>query len=192
MQHGSAPAALVVWAAEAVATPVPMQIARVTIDLMRPVPVAPLTLETEVLREGRKIQLCAVRLRAGDAIVVGATVLKIKTQALLLPPEVADLAVELPGPDQAREEQPSLSQAMRAVVAADFCNGTSAVLDFREWTFINADLTVSFARQPVGEWILLDAESWIGPDGSGLATARLADSRGYFGRAIQSLVIEKR
>jgi hypothetical protein len=232
MQHGSAPAALVVWAAEAVPTPVPMQIARVTIDLMRPVPVAPLTLETEVLREGRKIQLCAVRLCAGDTVVVGATVLKIKTQALALPPEVGDLPVELPGPHQAREEKASfssspfvtgismraargrfgvpgpgaiwyradrplvegfpVSQAMRAVVAADFCNGTSAVLDFREWTFINADLTVNFARQPVGEWILLDAESWIGPDGAGLATARLADSGGYFGRAIQSLVIEKR
>jgi hypothetical protein len=39
---------------------------------------------------------------------------------------------------------------------------------------------------------LLDAESWIGPDGAGLATARLADQRGYFGRAVQSLVIEKR
>jgi hypothetical protein len=38
-------------------------------------------------------------------------------------------------------------------------------------------------RQPVGAWILLDAESWIGPDGAGLATARLADERGYFGRA---------
>ena len=46
--------------------------------------------------------------------------------------------------------------------------------------------------QPVGEWILLDAESWIGPDGAGLAMARLADERGYFGRAVQSLVIEKR
>jgi Thioesterase-like superfamily len=111
MQHGSAPAALVVWAAEAVPTPVPMQIARVTIDLMRPVPVAPLTLETEVLREGRKIQLCAVRLRAGDAIVVGATVLKIKTQALALPPEVGDLAVEVPGPDQAREEAANFSSS---------------------------------------------------------------------------------
>ncbi len=232
MQHGSAPAALAVWAAEAIPTREPMQIARVTIDLMRPVPVAPLTLKTEVLREGRKIQLCAVRLLAGDAVVVGATILKIKTQALKLPSEVGDLAVELPGPDQAREEQPSfssspfvtgismrpargqfgvpgpgaiwyrvdrplvegspVSQTMRAVVAADFCNGTSAVLNFREWTFINADLTVNFARQPLGAWILLDAESWIGPDGAGVATARLADERGNFGRAVQSLVIEKR
>ena len=84
------------------------------------------------------------------------------------------------------------AEAMRAVVAADFCNGTSAALDFRQWTFLNADLTVSMAREPVGEWILLDAESTIGPDGAGLAMARLADERGYFGRAVQSLVIERR
>jgi hypothetical protein len=232
MQHGSAPAALVVWAAEAIPTRVPMRIARVTVDLMRPVPVAPLTLESEVLREGRKIQLCAIRLLAGDVVVVGATVLKIKMQALSLPPEVADMPVELPGPDQSPVDPANfssspfvtgislraargrfgvpgpgaiwyrvdrslvagsaISQAMRAVVASDFCNGTSAALDFREWTFINADLSVSFARQPVGEWILLDAESSIGPDGAGLAAARLADEHGYFGRAIQSLVIEKR
>lgn len=232
MQHGSPPAALVAWAAEAIPTPVPMRIARVSVDLMRPVPVAPLTIETEILREGRKIQLCAVRLRAGAVIVVGATVLKIKVQANELPPEAAILPVDLPGPEQSRVEPAdfssspfvtgmslraargrfgvpgpgaiwyrvdrpivegfALSQAMRAMVAADFCNGTSAVLDFRHWTFLNADLTVNFARQPVGEWILLDAESWIGPDGAGLAMARLADESGYFGRAIQSLVIEKR
>jgi Acyl-CoA thioesterase C-terminal domain/Acyl-CoA thioesterase N-terminal domain len=232
MQHGSAPAALVVWAAERLPTPVPMQIARVTIDLMRPVPVAPLSIETEILREGRKIQLSAVRLLADGVIVVAATVLKIKTQALALPPEIADLPIELPGPDQSmvepanfasspftrcismraargrfgmigpaaiwfRVDQPlvagsAVSQAMRAVVAADFSNGTSPAVDFREWTFINADLTVSFARQPVGEWILLDGESWIGPDGAGLAMSRLADAYGYFGRAVQSLVIEKR
>src|SRR3984893_3703010 len=87
MQHGSAPATLVVWAAEAIPTREPMQIARVTIDLMRPVPMAPLTLETGVLREGRKIQLCAVRLRAGDAVVVGATVLKIRAQTEEVPPD---------------------------------------------------------------------------------------------------------
>ncbi|WP_354245264.1 hypothetical protein [Bradyrhizobium sp. LA2.1] len=65
-------------------------------------------------------------------------------------------------------------------------------LDFRAWTYINADLTVNLSRQPVGEWILLDGESWIGPDGAGLAMSRLADRHGYFGRAVQSLVIEKR
>ncbi len=232
MQHGSAPAALVTWAAEAIPTREPMQIARVTIDLMRPVPLTPLTLESEVLREGRKIQLCAVRLVAGGTVVVGATILKIRAQQITLPAGIADPPLELPGPEQSRHEPAdfssspfvrgislraargrfgapgpaaiwyradrplvegfSISQAMRAVVAADFSNGTSAALDFRQWTFINADLTVSLARQPVGEWILLDGESLVGPDGAGLATARLADQSGYFGRAVQSLVIEKR
>src|SRR5436305_992552 len=59
------------------------------------------------------------------------------------------------------------SEGMRAVGAADFPNGTASTLDFRAWTYINADLTVSFARQPVGEWILLDGDSWVGPDGAG-------------------------
>jgi Thioesterase-like superfamily len=232
MQHGSPPAALAVWAAENIPTSVPMRVARVTVDLMRPVPVAPLTIESEVLREGRKIQLCAVRLSAAGVVVVAATVLKIKVQAGELPPEDGISPVELPGPAQSRVEPADfssspfvtgmslraargrfgapgpgaiwyrvdrpivegspVSQAMRAMAAADFCNGTSAVLDFRHWTFLNADLTVNFARQPVGDWILVDAESWIGPDGAGLAMARLADERGYFGRAIQTLVIEKR
>ena len=94
--------------------------------------------------------------------------------------------------DRPLVEGSPVSQAMRAVVAADFCNGTSAALDFRDWTFLNADLTVSLARQPIGEWILVDAESLIGPDGAGLAMARLADRHGYFGRVAQSLVVEKR
>jgi Thioesterase-like superfamily len=232
MQHGSAPAALVVWAAEAIPTSVEMRIARVTIDLMRPVPLAPLTLHTEVLRAGRKIQLCAIRLLVDGVVVVAASVLKVRRQAQPLPSDVAGPPVTLSTPEQSREdpaqfsnspfvtgmqlraargqfgvpgpgaiwyrvERPlvegfGVSQAMRAVVAADFCNGTSAALDFRDWTFLNADLTVSMAREPVGEWILLDAESWIGPEGTGLAMARLADANGYFGRAAQSLVIEKR
>ena len=35
-------------------------------------------------------------------------------------------------------EGEAVSQVARAVVAADFCNGTSAALDFRHWTFLNA------------------------------------------------------
>ncbi len=66
MQHGGAPAALVVWAAERIPTPAPMQIARATIDLMRPVPVAPLTIETEVLREGRAFGIYPEGTRSRD------------------------------------------------------------------------------------------------------------------------------
>ncbi len=81
---------------------------------------------------------------------------------------------------------------MRAAATADFCNGTSSVLSHDHWTFINADLTLSLARDPVGEWILLEAESWLTPNGGGIAAARLADRLGYFGRAAQSLVVKPR
>ncbi len=232
MQHGSAPSGLVTWAAEAMPTPVPMHVARLTIDLMRPVPLAPLAIETEVLRQGRKIQLCEVRLKVRDVLVVRATVLKIRSEVQDLPPGIADAPIDLPGPEQSRVEPADfssspfvsgmslraarggfahpgssaiwyrvdrplvegvpISQVMRAVVASDFSNATSVALDFRHWTFLNADLTISLSRQPVGDWILLDGDCNIGPDGAGLAMARLGDQHGYFGRAVQSLVIEKR
>jgi hypothetical protein len=233
LQHGAAPSSLICWAVERLPAPVPMRVARLTVDLMRPVPVAPLTLDVEVLREGKKIQLVAVGLLANGTEVVRATALRIRREPQALPsdafcpahemrqPEtlrdpmtrgmartpflsgismrIARGSFKLPGPAAVwyRAERPvvsgaALSPLMRAAIAADFCNGTSSVLDFRNWTFINGDLTLSLAREPVGEWILLDAETWAGPDSIGLASARLADRDGYFGRAVQSLLFEKR
>jgi hypothetical protein len=75
-------------------------------------------------------------------------------------------------------------------MVADFCNGVSTVLEWGKWTFINGDLTISLARLPVDEWILLDATTWLGDHGAGIAFAKLGDRRGYFGRAIQSVLIE--
>lgn len=232
MQHGSAPSALIVALAEAVPSAAPMRIARLTVDLMRPIPVAPLDIRTEVLREGRKIQLCNVDLIADGKLTVRGTVLKIRRERHKLPDTVQGEPVTLPPPGEGRVakgkitenpfmaclgmrvvkggfnepgpgaiwfriERPIIegqanSAAMRAVVAADFCNGTSSVLDFRAWTFINGDLSVNLARDPVGDWVLLDAETWLGPDGSGIACARLGDAQGYFGRAAQSILVEPR
>ncbi len=231
MQHGGAPSSLVVWAAERIPAPQPMRIARVTVDLMRPVPVAPLTIESEVVREGRKIQLCAVRLFADGVEVVRASVLKIRAQAVTLPATTMEQPLDVPGPEAGRGEEPlgpnnfvrgvtlravrgsfgqlgpgaiwfradrpivegaPISQAMRAVLSADFSNGVSAALDFSKWIFINADLTVMLAREPVGDWILLNSEMMLGPDGAGLAVSRLGDVHGYFGRAVQCLVVEPR
>ena len=81
---------------------------------------------------------------------------------------------------------------MRAAATGDYCNGIGSALDFESWTFLNADLTVHFTRPPAGEWMMLAAKSWIGPDGRALAFGELADSQGFFGRAIQSLVIAPR
>jgi hypothetical protein len=232
MQHGSAPAALIAYVAENVPSEQPMRVARLTIDLMRPVPIAPLTIKTEIVRDGRKIRLLRVDLLAEGALVVGGSVLQIRRMPTELPEGIADEQVTLPGPEAGRRanvkkdvnpflslidisivkggfnkpgpcaawfraERPiiegtPLSKLMSAAIAADFCNGASALLDFRQWTFINGDLTISLARDPVDDWILLDAETWLGPDGAGLAFGRLADKQGYFGRAVQSILIERR
>ncbi|TAJ40992.1 MAG: thioesterase family protein [Reyranella sp.] len=232
LQHGAAPSSLICWAVERLPSPVPMRVARLTVDLMRPVPVAPLTVETEIVREGRKIQLVSVRLLAGGVEVVRASALRIRVDPQEMPAIAGGPPVELPFPDLCsapdffatetpflrgiemrvakggfripgpaavwyRATRPiiaegAISPLMRTVIAADFCNGTSSVFDMKDWTFINADLTVSLGREPVGDWILLDAETWVGPDSVGIAAARLADTKGYFGRAVQSVIFEKR
>lgn len=232
MQHGSAPTSLIAHIAEHMPTLAPMRVARITIDLMRPVPIATLDVQTEIVREGRKIQLLSIRLLAGGTEVVRASVLKIRKIDLPLPPEAAERRVELPLPESLEDmplnddpvpflaglslrdakgsfrdtgpaaiwyranrpivEGESISPLMRAAIAADFCNGASSVLPWESWTFINADLTVTLAREPVGEWVLLDAETWAAPHGGGIAFAKLADTKGYFGRAVQNILIEKR
>ncbi|MDB5430797.1 MAG: acyl-CoA thioesterase [Caulobacter sp.] len=234
MQHGSAPTALCAWAAEAIPTAVPMQVARLTIDLLRPVPVAPLDIETAVVREGKKIQLIAISLKAKGVEVARASVLKVRRAEVELPDTVHDTppnatlphlvaapdpfgdttanrfvsglqmragrgAFRTPGPAAIwfKAERPiiegeAITPLMRACITADFCNGSASMLPWEDYTFINGDLTVSLARYPVGDWVLLDAETWLGDHGGGVAFAGLADERGYFGRAVQSLVIEKR
>lgn len=233
LQHGGAPASLIAWAVERMPVREPMQVVRMTFDLLRPIPVAPLEIKIDVQREGRKIQVLNVTLLHEGVACVRATVLKMRQAELELPEHVSDEPITLPGPEQGRESKirfsnyeqfasgvtlrsvrgsfgelgpgalwfhahrpiiagESITPLMRAAMTGDFCNGVSSVLNFAEWTFINADLTISLARQPVGEWILLDAQTWIGERGAGLAFAKLGDERGYFGRAIQSLVIERR
>lgn len=81
---------------------------------------------------------------------------------------------------------------MRAAVTGDYSNGFGSRLDFNEWTYINADLTLHFARQPVGERIMLTANAWIDGNGSGISYGELSDELGFFGRSTQSLVIAKR
>lgn len=84
-QHGSPPSGLLAAAIEGVSTVAPMQVARFTIDLFRPVPIEPLRVETHVLRHGKRIQVVEAILRHGDVEVGRATALKIRTTRLPLP-----------------------------------------------------------------------------------------------------------
>lgn len=84
------------------------------------------------------------------------------------------------------------SAYQRVAVAADSGNGVSAILDYNEYVFVNSDLTINLLRQPVGEWICLDACTHLGPQGGGLAESALYDAHGLIGRATQSLAVRAR
>jgi Thioesterase-like superfamily len=87
-------------------------------------------------------------------------------------------------------EEPSAYQ--RVAVAADSGNGISAILDLSRYSFVNLDLTINLLRRPMGEWICLDARTYLGPSGCGLAESMLFDVHGHIGRATQSLAIRSR
>lgn len=84
------------------------------------------------------------------------------------------------------------SPLARTAAAADFANGMSAGLSFSEWLFVNTELSIHAYREPVGEWIGLDARSVTDASGAGLSTATLHDLRGPFGVCAQSLFVERR
>ncbi len=87
-------------------------------------------------------------------------------------------------------EEPSPLQRLAA--AADFPNGIATTLAWRDYVFINPELTIYIEREPVGEWICLDARMSTVSDGVGLSEAVLYDTRGRVGRSLQSLLITHR
>jgi len=87
-------------------------------------------------------------------------------------------------------EEPS--GLVRACAAADFPSGISYVVDPRKITYVNPDLTVHMHRLPVGEWVMVDARTWLQPHGTGLAEGALYDVTGRIGRSVQALLVEPR
>lgn len=239
--HGGPTAALVAWQAErhwAQAPETEWALGRLTIELLRPVPLAPLAVEAVTVRPGRKVTLVAVTVRTGGAQgqeVARAVALGIRRQEVDLParltrsqdaPAGPDGLAPAATPEDAAEwpafhnrgvemrwasgvwRQPGpatvwirlcapvvagepVSPAMRAAALADFGNGISSELDFRTWRFLNPELTVHLARPPEGEWIRLEARTLLGDQGAALSDSTLSDLRGPFGRAAQSLLIER-
>ncbi len=80
----------------------------------------------------------------------------------------------------------------RVLAMIDSANGISAELDVRRFLFVPVNLTVSLMRPPDGEWVGMRAETQIASVGVGTARARIFDSRGTIGHALQTLFVEKR
>jgi hypothetical protein len=231
--HGGAPSALFAHVGET-HDPGPANfVARVTIELLRPVPLVPLTMRVQTIRPGRKVQwIEAALLDADDREMARATVLRLRNAEIDTSGAVVAAVDPAPPVDAAGDPPPfwgqgdvgywsandlrtvsgnwiepgpgsawlrlrcpvvagePMSPCARVAAAADFGSGVGSPLRFTQATAINADLTVSLHRHPVGEWIYLDSGSWVHGQGVGLADTTLHDEQGPIGRAVQSLLVE--
>ncbi|QOZ33352.1 thioesterase family protein [Bradyrhizobium sp. CCBAU 53421] len=108
-------------------------------------------------------------------------------------------ALEKPGPAAAwmRLDVPLVAgelntPLLQAVQAADFSSGVAQIVDMREWTFINPEVSLYFFRPPEGDWILIRSRTRVGTSGAGLTTATLSDRCGPFAEVMQAMSFERR
>jgi Thioesterase-like superfamily len=232
-QHGGPPSALAARAMERHEPEPGQRLARVAVDILRPVPVGKITVRTRTVRPGRRVALLETVLEADGREVLHARGWRIAIPGGPVPAVGADAppppvppepyvinfpgahvagylqavewryvtggGFESPGPAVvwARptiplipDEQPS--PMSRALLVADSGSGVSATLDPSRFLFINVDLTVVLIRDPDGEWLLLDAATTIGEQGTGLAETAISDAHAPCGSAIQTLLVAPR
>jgi hypothetical protein len=108
-------------------------------------------------------------------------------------------ALQKPGPAAAwmRLDVPMVqgeanTPLLQAVQAADFSSGVGQIVDMRQWTFVNPEISLYFFRAPEEQWILIRARTRVGANGAGLTTATLSDHRGPFAEVMQAMSFEKR
>jgi hypothetical protein len=211
-------------------------VARLAYAFLAPVPLAPLRVQTRVVRPGRRLQLVEAELTVDGAPVMRVQATRLRRADVCLPagpdaeavpggPPSAGAQSPFPGEAPGLEgfhrtameirfvggtgygkgpalawfrfvrplvgDQPASPVALVAA-AADFGNGVSRILDFDEHLFVNTDLSIHLQREPVGEWVLLEARTRVERQGTGLATSRLYDERGPIGVAAQSLFVAER
>lgn len=107
-QHGGAPAALLASVLERLPVPgaasAPLRVARLTVELLRPVPLAPLAVSASVLRPGLRVALVEAELADAAGPVARATALRIRRAEGAVPevaPAGATPAASRPGPQAA-------------------------------------------------------------------------------------------
>lgn len=101
LSHGSPPATLLVHAIERAFPRPDARVARVAFDFYGPVPVTELTLQTEVVRAGSRIELSRARVAANGKVAMEASVWRIAVQPSRVP-EVIDARRSplVPGPQK--------------------------------------------------------------------------------------------
>lgn len=95
--HGGPICGVLARAIEACASPGPMRVARITVEMTRAVPMAPFAVHADVTRSGRRIQQIEARIEAGGRVLARATALRMRVGA---PDPAAALPALEPVPDR--------------------------------------------------------------------------------------------
>jgi Thioesterase-like superfamily len=103
-QHAGPPAALLAYALEGLPESGDFQVGRVTFEILRSVPIAPVRVQARVARPGRRVQMLEAELSDGDGeVLMRARAWRIRTAEVAVPPEAIVDAEPPPPPEQAAE-----------------------------------------------------------------------------------------
>ena len=97
-QHGGGPAALLVRAVEQLEAPGPMLLARLTVEFLGAVPLAPMEVRAEIVRPGRRLQLAEASIVVEGKEVCRARASRLRRAAVTVP-DGAIPEPRIPGPD---------------------------------------------------------------------------------------------
>jgi acyl-CoA thioesterase len=170
--HGGPVAALLATAIADMPEGEGMQVVRITLELLRPVPRAPLDLTARLLRPGKKVQLREASLSQGGKDVARATGLLIRIGDVPLP-------ADRPEPPETMEPPEQGTPTARLSSLRDF-HGFHSVATEHRWV-----RGQSTPRGPSADWIRLKVPVLAGEAPSPLARACAAAD---FGNGISSVL----
>lgn len=107
-QHGGPPSALlggIIERHERGSDP-PRRVARMTLEILKPVPLAPLDVATRTVRGGRNVELIEAELSAGGSPVMLARAWRIATAPLAPGTETIPPGPEIPAPEELEPAEP--------------------------------------------------------------------------------------
>jgi hypothetical protein len=99
-QHAGPPSALLGRAIEQVEGADGFQVARVTLEILRPVPIGPVRVEAEVVRPGRSVQMVEATLSGEDGALMVARAWRIRTSEIEIPDYVLTTPEAPAGPEE--------------------------------------------------------------------------------------------
>jgi hypothetical protein len=103
-QHAGPPAALLGRELELLPEAEDFQTCRITLEILRPIPIGPVEVEARIVRPGRRVQLLEAELRVDGEVLVMARAWRLRTAPVGLP---ADAVAIPPGPSLPGEPGPS-------------------------------------------------------------------------------------